>query len=168
MYIIVFLTLLIIIFSLSLLSIENTIYGLLLFVFIIIAGVIALFSVQIEYLSYIFLLVYLGAISVLFVFAIALLGLGSSGVLLLRQSNAETSINIWIGWKAILSVAFCALTLQDCFESSTVVNNMFCIEYKWDDLQALAILFCVNNFQLILIGLVLLLSMVGSIGLCLN
>lgn len=94
MYVIINLTFLILIFSLSILSVDNTIYALLLFVFVIITGVIALFTVQVEYLSYIFLLVYLGAISVLFVFAIALLGLGSNKVIFLRQKDSETNINI--------------------------------------------------------------------------
>lgn len=168
MYTLLYLSLFSGILALSLLSSENTIYSLLLFVLIIITGVIGLFNAQVEYLSYIFLLIYLGAISVLFAFAIALLGLGTSGIFLSHRQTAEADINLIIALKAMLSTVYCTLTLQDCFETSTFTNSSFTVEYRWDDLQALAILFCINNFQLIMIALVLLLSMVGSIGLCLQ
>lgn len=151
-----------------LICVENTALSLVAFVVNLLFGVLLLFFAGVEFLSFAFLLVYLGAISVLFIFALLFLKLDAKKVPLVFSFDSFTLLFL-IFCKCI----FFSFAINSNLEMFLMSNSDFtplsllnCLKYRWNDLTILVGLFSFFNGYIVLIGLILLVTMIGSIALC--
>ena len=158
------------IFSLfSIFFYQNTAICILFFLLTIIISTLLLFLNGIEFLGFIFLLIYVGAISILFIFALIFLRLDNK-LLGIRSNAIENNLIFLI---LFLKTVFIFILINLNIEMSLILNSIqlnldSAIIYKWNDLAILAHLLFINPLYIILLSLILLVAMVGSIAMCIS
>ena len=146
----------------------HPIYAVLLLVLIFCEAAITLFIFNIEFLSLVFIVVYIGAIAVLFLFVVMMLNIKS-----LKHSILKKFFNFGLLTGFFLSIAYFV------FKNSIVNFNYFQIneaaEFNvnlFDTLNSLEILaqilYNIYPVCVMIVGLVLLIPLLGSIILTLN
>ena len=158
---------------------RNSLYSIISLVFLIIGCCFILFSLEVEFLTFILLLIYIGALSVLFLFVVMMLKLD--------QTENESKFKFTIFSKNYLFYVILVLKLCSfifffnkklCFSLSFFSfeflkynkdineSSYFLFENQNDNIIFLS-LFSQKFLFFIIIGFTLLFSMVGSIALCL-
>jgi NADH-quinone oxidoreductase subunit J len=158
---------------------RNSLYSILSLVFIIVSSSFILFSIGVEFLAFILLLIYIGAITVLFLFVVMMLQLhkDSEGTPHLEAYSQNYLIYLILGFKLTgfsfffnktFSVSIACVTLEYIkdIRSEEIISNL--MEYKGSDTVIFLSLFSVKMFFFIIIGLILLFSMIASIAICLS
>jgi len=163
--------------SLSLLVLMlNTIHSLLLLIEIFIFGAFLLFFFNVEFLGLIFLMIYLGAILVLFLFVVMMLDIKTSSV---QNDDLKSfvfkGIGIWfflpvfIWWlfsdSLVLSTLWQNFTTTSLYWSpSLYILNFFQLIKTSTNLEVLGwYLFDFQPFLFLLSGIILYISMIGAI-----
>lgn len=155
---------------------QNSLYSILSLVFTIIGSCYILFSLQVEFLTFLLLLIYIGAITVLFLFVVMMLQLHKDSH---KSSNSfiytQNFIIYFIIFSKLLSFIyffnqiFCsslALFSFDYFKDKEILSS-FVGNTESDTLYFIS-LFSGKVFVFVIIGLSLLFSMTGSIAVCLS
>ena len=150
---------------------NSLLYTILSLVFLIISSCCVLFLLDIEFLSFIFLLVYIGAIAVLFLFIIMMLQLNKLE-LEKKVINVFSSSNL-LYFIIVLKFIYFFFFLN---KRLSMLINFFSYEFmKSNEIISIVLiqdsifflnLFTQNFFFFILVAIILLFSMVGSIALC--
>jgi NADH-quinone oxidoreductase subunit J len=153
---------------------KNPIYSVLYLILIFINTVCFFFLLGVEYLSFVFLIIYVGAIAVLFLFV----------VMMLNIKTIEYNEN-FLKYLPIGGLMLCLLFLEFCyifdmdflenmhinFKVSSNDLSLFWFDYV-DEANTLSlfavILYTYYSHLLIIAGLILLLAMIGSIMLTLT
>ena len=158
---------------------RNSLYSIISLVFLIVGCCFILFYLEVEFLTFILLLIYIGALSVLFLFVVMMLKLDQSE----KQSNYKfTTFSKNYLLYAILGLKlFCFIFFFNkklCFSLNFFSfeflkynkdlneSSFFLFENQNDSIIFLS-LFSQKFLFFIIIGFTLLFSMVGSIALCL-
>lgn len=169
---------LIIVLSLAVVVLSNPIHTLLALIGTFFCIAVLLISVNIEFLSMILLIVYIGAVSILFLFVIMLFNLNSSGHLNILPAFKQSAYI----YAFIVAPKFYFLFVTKLHAG--VVTSIwlarrikwrqnsayeFPIHYKYTDVMIFALnLYTKESFFFILLGFMLLTSMLGAITLALS
>jgi NADH:ubiquinone oxidoreductase subunit 6 (subunit J) len=158
---------------------RNSLYSIISLVFLIIGCCFILFSLKVEFLTLILLLIYIGAISVLFLFIVMMLKLNniekqlnsnfnrfSKNYLIYTLLSIKLSCFI-LFFNKNLSFSLSFFSFEFLKQNKDINNSaLFLFENQNDSLLFLS-LFNQNFLFFIVIGFILLFSMIGSISLCL-
>jgi NADH:ubiquinone oxidoreductase subunit 6 (subunit J) len=157
----------------------NVLNSILSLVFLIVTGGCILLVLDIEFLSFIIMLLYIGAIAVLFLFVVMMLQLNKNNSKYLKMSFLSTDgvLYLLFGLK-IFFFAFYLNKKLSCFISLfsyQFTNFHYDSNYCFvnfllvgGDSIAFLGLFTQKYYFFILVGIILLFAMVGSIVLCIN
>lgn len=152
-------------FSLNVLFIKNTIYSILYLIGCFLSTSIILLSYGLDYIPLLFINIYVGALSVLFIFVIIMLNIkiyGEEDLLLLRvcfflissflivYNYYDVSIFLWDNTSRV-DLSF---TMLHSYQNPIIVLGV--------------LLFNFYNFQVVLAGFVLFVAMIGSVTLVLD
>jgi NADH-quinone oxidoreductase subunit J len=150
---------------------NSLVYNILSLVFLIVGSCLILLVLRVEFLAFIFLLVYIGAITVLFVFIVLMLQLNSSElgqiqkfyfyIYSLLYAMFAVKLNIYLHF---FIKKLCILIDFFSYEF-TMFNEIAGLVISGDSIIFLNI-FTQNYFIFLIVGIILLFSMVGSISLC--
>jgi NADH:ubiquinone oxidoreductase subunit 6 (subunit J) len=157
---------------------SNSLYSILSLIFLIIGSIFILFSLKIEFLSFILLLIYIGALVILFLFIIMMLDIAKE-----EESIKVTSFNLSMNLIFYFLLAVKFLYYSFFFNKNLVVGiSMISFEftkysqdtinytsssfYTGSDTIIFLSLFMTKNYLFVFVGLILLFSMFGSIALC--
>ena len=144
------------------------------FIFIIITASFLLFILKIEFLVFVFLLVYLSAVSILFLFVIMMFQLNLFEVKNFLENNFHYSnlIYVFLIIKVYFYISVIIYKLNiflDFFNLEySQINKVLNFNQSGCDYIIILNLFSENFFIFILLSIILLFSMLGSICLCLN
>ena len=155
---------------------RNSLYSILSLVFTIVGSSFILFSLNVEFLSFIILLIYIGAITILFLFVVMMLQLHKdSNESLNHFFYSQDSLIYYILLLKIFSFIY---FFNQLFSSSLMLISL---EYSTDkevlssflantgsDTVHFISLFNIKVVLFIIIGLSLLFSMTGAIAVCLS
>ena len=158
---------------------RNSIYSVISLIVLILGSCCILFLMKIEFLTFIILLIYIGAISVIFLFLIMMLNLNKQELKNKKKFILSTKYLIYN------SILFKLIFFFFFFNKKFAVTiNSFSFEYlKYNlDLNIFSnYLFKINNdiflfsnlftqkyFSFLIVGIILLFSMIGSIALCIR
>jgi NADH:ubiquinone oxidoreductase subunit 6 (subunit J) len=159
---------------------RNSLYSIISLVFLIVGCCFILFSLEVEFLTFILLLIYIGAISVLFLFVVMMLKLNETE----KQFNSNFSIFsknylFYIIFSLKVCLFFFFFSKKLCFslnffsfeflKHNKDINDSsyFLLDNQNDNIIFLS-LFSQKFLFFIIIAFILLFSMVGSIALCLT
>lgn len=174
------LPLIIILSSMLVILLPNPIYGLIALILVFLSTAVFLISMQIQFLAFIYLIIYIGAIAILFLFVIMLFNLRSlkkSDLKIKDFSFLSISFKLYFffGVKFFLVIV---LDIWNLIEYNSYINtyavyNKFDIQYfltyvNWDILLFGNLFYTYYSYLFIVSGLILLTSMVGSIVLALS
>lgn len=174
------LPLIIILSSMLVILLPNPIYGLIALILVFLLTAVFLLSMQIQFLAFIYLIIYIGAIAILFLFVIMLFNLRSlkKSDLKIKDFNflsISFKLYFFFGVKFFLVIV---LDIWNLIEYNSYINtyavyNKFDIQYfltyvNWDILLFGNLFYTYYSYLFIISGLVLLTSMVGSIVLALS
>jgi NADH:ubiquinone oxidoreductase subunit 6 (subunit J) len=156
---------------------RNSLYSIINLVFLIIFSCVIIFNLKVEFLTFILLLIYVGAISILFLFIVMMLDLDKTEKL---NINFNYSNYYFIYFLLVLKFFFFFFFLNKkicvslgifSFEYIKYNNDINCFSQflfnERNDNLIFINLFSQKFFLFIIIGIILLFSMVGSIALCL-
>lgn len=157
-----FFILFIIFFLINLNSIINLIFTLVL-LFVIISSLI-LYVFKLEFLAFIYLIVYVGAIAVLFLFALILLD-----IKLVRNNSSSFSFLRTLLFLFLVFLQICIYISQlDSFDSNNLSFSLFNIYYSFLDVNGIGYFLYVEYFMIpVLISILLLIVIFGVINLLL-
>ena len=174
------LPLIIILSSMLVILLPNPIYGLIALILVFLLTAVFLLSMQIQFLAFIYLIIYIGAIAILFLFVIMLFNLRSlkKSDLKIKDFNflsISFKLYFFFGVKFFLVIV---LDIWNLIEYNSYINtyavyNKFDIQYfltyvNWDILLFGNLFYTYYSYLFLISGLVLLTSMVGSIVLALS
>jgi len=158
---------------------RNSLYSIINFILLILGSCLLLFYLEIEFLSFILMLIYIGAIVVLFLFIIMMFQLNKEEIKTRYIFNISSKYLFYF----ILCIKVIISFIYFNKELIIILNNFSC-EFNLynDDLNIFYnTLFKLHNdiyiyltifnqyyFYFILLGIILLFSMIGSISLCLR
>ena len=166
-------------FSTAVVFSRNSLYSIISLIFLIISVSFILFTLKIEFLTFIILLIYIGAINILFLFVVMMLNLDITEKAFYKDCNIfsknylfyiiltiKTFIFIYyFNKKFCLSLSLFSLEFlkhnKDIIHSETLFNNN-------SDSIVFLHLFNHSFSLLIIISFIILFSMFGSIALCLT
>lgn len=132
---------------------------------------VILLTLHVEFLAFIFLLVYIGAITVLFIFIVLMLQLNQCELGEIRKLSFYVYSLLYAIFAVKLNIYLCFFIKKLCilvnFLSSefAMFNETAGLTISGDSIIFLNI-FTQNSFIFVLVGIILLFSMVGSIALC--
>lgn len=176
----IFIPLAILISSLLVILLSNPIYALIALILVFLNTAIFLLSIQVQFLAFIYLIVYIGAIAILFLFVIMLFNLRSlqkSDMRIKDFSFLTISFKFYLffGIKFFLIVSLDILNLIEysTYINTTAIYKQFDLQYfltyiHWDILLFSNLFYTYYSYIFLLAGLVLLVAMVGSIVLALS
>lgn len=164
-------------------GITNPIHSILLLIFVFFLGSLLLFVLQLEYFALLFLIVYVGAIVVLFLFIVMMLEIRTLNVA--QRFQDLFSYRSWV--LVLFALEFFIFLSQGIFDivplfslleedsaslffrESNLYTNFGSLLQRTDHLRGIGgVLFTEYKFALILASLLLLLSMIGSIVMTLD
>jgi len=144
----------------ALLSLIGTVFGL----------SILLFNLEFEFLSYILLIVYIGAVIILFLFLLMMININSFYKKTIKLVDYLYAV---LFVKSLFLFQFISCNLNTSFSSSISsycnlwISNI--IHYQINDILLFANLLYTHFFiQTILVSIILLVAMIGSISICLS
>jgi NADH:ubiquinone oxidoreductase subunit 6 (subunit J) len=160
-------------------GISNPIHSILILIFVFFLGSLYLFMLKLEYFALLFLIVYVGAIVVLFLFIVMMLEIRTLSIA--QRFNNLFYYRSWIVFLFVLEVLF--FSMPDQIDISPLISKMetnlislsflkeinLNVDYslllqKTEHLYGIgSVLFTENKLAIILAALLLLLSMIGSI-----
>lgn len=155
---------------------QNSLYSILSLVFTIVGSCYILFSLQVEFLTFLLLLIYIGAITVLFLFVVMMLQLH-------QDSHKPSSFFMFTQNFIIYFLLFVKLLAFVYFFTEIFCSSLSLFSFDYfRDIEILAStvrstesdtiyfisLFSSKALLFIIIGLSLLFSMTGSIAVCLS
>ena len=156
---------------------RNSLYSILSLVFLIVGCCFILLMLKVEFLSFILLLIYIGAITVLFLFVVMMLQLDKTEKSITNFDSTNYLIYFLLSFKIIcfifyfskkLALALCFISFEFVAYNKDIDNYpLFLLENRNDNIIFLS-LFSQKFIFFIIIGFTLLFSMVGSIALCLT
>lgn len=163
-----------ILFSIILIKSNNPILSIFSYVLIVFFLIILLLMARIEFLSYVFCMVYIGAVSILFIFVIMMLNLK-------KEKEIRRSFSIKQDSLYLLSLSIYALLLKWVWNSLFYFDSIFYyqnmgINFFFNDFFFFSndvfifgiLLYTDYLFCFLLISVVLLISMVGALILAIN
>jgi NADH-quinone oxidoreductase subunit J len=157
-------TIFIVISSFLIISIHNTVYSLLMLMVNFILSAFVLYSLNCEFLALIFLIIYVGAIMVLFLFLLMLLDIKFKSLSRSLETNylisyllILLSISVTVQGKGLLFYNYYTFELLSYTDWRLLINSIYNIN--------IYSMFLCGNFviELLIIGIVLLLVLVGII-----
>jgi NADH:ubiquinone oxidoreductase subunit 6 (subunit J) len=158
---------------------RNSLYSIISLVFLIVGCCFILFTLEVEFLTFILLLIYIGAISVLFLFVVMMLKLNQKE----KQLNSNFSIFsknyliytilslklscfiFFFNKKLCLSLSF--FSFEFLKHNKDINSSSYFLFENQNDVIIFLSLFNQKFLFFIIIGFILLFSMQGSIALCL-
>lgn len=145
------------------------IYSIVGLVFVVLGSSFILFSIEVEFLSFIILLVYIGAIAVLFVFIILALQLQEDVVIKKKMSISLLEDIVYMLFFLKVCVYFYSFNSLFC-QNTYIFSHDFLgnLKYMGNDIGIFVNLFSQKFVFLIIVGFILLFAMVGSIALCIK
>lgn len=166
--------------SLLVILLPNPIYALLALIFVFLNTAIFLLSINIQFLAFIYLIIYIGAIAILFLFVIMLFNLRS-----LKKSDLKIKdfsfltisfkFYLFFGLKFFMVIA---LDIWNLIEYNSYINNFaiynkFNLQYyltyvHWDILLFGNLFYTYYAYIFLVSGMILLTAMIGSIVLALS
>ena len=176
----IFVPLAIIVSSLLVILLPNPIYALLALIFVFLNTAVFLLSIKVQFLAFIYLIIYIGAIAILFLFVIMLFNLRSlqkSDLKIKDFSFLTISFKLFFffGIKFFIIIA---LDIWNLIEYSSYINNFavynkFDLQYfltyvHWDILLFGNLFYTYYAYLFLVSGLILLTAMIGSIVLALS
>jgi NADH-quinone oxidoreductase subunit J len=137
---------------------RNPVYSLLNLVILFICGSLHLLYLGVDFLAYVFVIVYVGALAVLFLFVVIMLDIKLS-----KLKNFKTEIPLILG---IASLCFLYLDSHELvYENLQAFNPRF--SHVYDDFSCIkalgSVLYTHYVIHFVLCGLVLLVAMIGAI-----
>lgn len=151
----------------SILPTTNPIYSAFILIIIFLTSAFILLTLNIKFLSFVIIILYAGAISILFLFIIFTLNLKSqtSKIKLSLQSSLIIILSIL---KIISSLLISLFTNESStavsyqiFKSAAIINR---IEFEWNEIEQIGNLFYSHyGLLFLLIGYILLLVMIGVV-----
>lgn len=184
------LSLIALLFGIAVITIKNPISSLMCLIGLFSAISVYLIVIGLNFIGFSYLIVYIGAVSILFLFILMLINIRTSELL----SNNVNSIPLALLIIILLNYAWIQLSpeyggifnnitgnlvytnllgnfLESVFENKNIINIMFITSNNWDGFMTETshivavgmILYTVFNMWLLLASLILLLAMVGSI-----
>lgn len=165
-----FLSFLLILSAILVISAQNPVHSVFFLVLVFLTSAFLLFLLEIEFISLLFILVYVGAIAVLFLFVVMMLDI--------KITKYEKDFLIYLPMGLFLGIVFFLeifLTFQENFVSilpidgrEVYTNWLFNID-NLSNVEVLGqILYTYYFFYFLIAGIILLLAMVGAIVLTLN
>jgi NADH:ubiquinone oxidoreductase subunit 6 (subunit J) len=155
---------------------RNSLYSILSLVLIIVGSCCILFSLKVEFLSFIILLIYIGAITVLFLFVVMMLQLHKDSQESLNSfMYTQNSLVYFILCFKILGFIYfftkkfsssLSLISFEYIKDKDIMSNF--VGHTGNDTIHFLSLFSVKINIFLIVGFVLLFSMVGSIAVCLS
>lgn len=176
----IFLPLAIIGSSLLVILVPNPIYALLALIFVFLTTAIFLLSIKVQFLAFIYLIIYIGAIAILFLFVIMLFNLRSlqkSDLKIKDFSFLTISFKVYLffGLKFFMIIALDISSLIDYSShiNNFVVQNKYDLQYfltyvHWDILLFGNLFYTYYVYLFLVSGMILLTAMIGSIVLALS
>lgn len=158
---------------------SNVLNSILSLVFLIVTGGFILIILEIEFLSFIIILLYIGAIAVLFLFVVMMLQLNKNTSKYLKMSflSSDGVLYLLVGFKIFFFIFYLNQKLTDFvslfsyqFYTAHYDTNYTFVNFLLvggDSVLFLG-LFSQKYYFFILVGIILLFAMVGSIVLCIN
>lgn len=158
---------------------RNALYSILSLVFLIVTGSCILLLLEVEFLSFVILLLYVGAIAVLFLFVVMMLQLSKPHSKMIQMSflSADGILYFLFLFKLLFFIFYFNLKLSTFISLFSYSFNIFNSDnyYSFSDPLMICgdsiifiIIFTQKYFFLIIVGLILLFSMIGSIVLCIQ
>jgi NADH:ubiquinone oxidoreductase subunit 6 (subunit J) len=159
---------------------RNSLYSIISLIFLILGSAFILLSLKVEFLTFILLLIYIGAISVLFLFVVMMLkldetekqvnsnfGIPSKNYLLYIILSLKLFLFIYLfNKKLCFSLSF--FSFEFLRYNKDINNSSYFLFDNLNDNIIFLSLFSQKFSFFIIIGFTLLFSMVGSIALCLT
>lgn len=157
---------------------KNSLYSIINLIFLIVGSCCLLFCLNVEFLSFILLIIYIGAISVLFLFVVMMLQLDSAEKIKIEPNLTKYYLIYFVlfikfayfilFFNKQLCVSLSLFSFEFTKYNKDVVNfHYFLLNNKNDNIIFLS-LFDQKFLFFIIIGFSLLFSMIGSIALCLT
>jgi len=158
---------------------SNVLYSILSLVFLIVTGGLVLIVLNIEFLSFIIMLLYIGAIAVLFLFVVMMLRLDKNNSKYIKMSflSADGILYALFGLKISFFIFYLNQKLSNfvnlfsyqftIFQSDSIYEFANPVLIGGDSIVFLS-LFTQKYYFFFLIGIILLFAMVGAIILCVN
>ncbi len=156
---------------------RNSLYSIINLVFLIVFSCLLIFKLKVEFLAFILLLIYIGAISTIFLFVVMMLDLDKIEKVSLSFNYSNYHFMYFILILKFLFFFFffnkkiCVLLSIFSFEYIKYNNDISCFSYflfnERNDNLIFINLFSQKFLFFIIIGIILLFSMIGSIALCL-
>jgi len=158
--------------ALSIINFKTPIYSTLCLALVFFLSIITLFFYKVEFLSYIYFLIYIGGIIMLFLFVIIMLNIKVSNVKFENNFNIWSSSFFFLLILKFYSVAFLILK-NVCHSTLSISNNVFnwpvMLDFISNDIMMFGILIYTHYFFCFLIlGVILLVAMIGVIVLTFN
>lgn len=156
---------------------RNALYSILSLVFLIVTGSCLLLLLEVEFLSFVILLLYVGAVAVLFLFVVLMLQLSKINSKMIKMSffSSDGILYALFLFKLFFFIFYFNFKLSTFIHLFSYSFNHFNYDsyYSFSDPLMLCgdsiiflNLFTQKYFFFILVGVILLFSMVGSIVLC--
>lgn len=147
-------------------SVNNAVYAVLFLILAFFSTMCILFLLNIDYLALLFILIYVGAITILFLFVVMMLKIKINDK---NTTKFLSFINIFIGCLLIYNI--CTVQIFNIFLPTTTISieplfyqNWFMKLYYVDNIKMLGqVLFNTYYFYFILAGFVLLVGMISAI-----
>lgn len=165
-----FLSFLLILSAVLVISAQNPVHSVFFLVLVFLTSAFLLFLLEIEFISLLFVLVYVGAIAVLFLFVVMMLDI--------KITKYEKDFLMYVPLGSFLGMIFFLevfLTLQESFisldinESREIYTNWLLSIDSLTNIEVLGqLLYTYYFFYFLIAGIILLLAMVGAIVLTLN
>ena len=158
---------------------SSVLYSILSLVFFILTSAFILLVLEVEFLSFVIMLLYIGAISVLFLFVVVMLQLNKNDSKMIKMSflSADGILYFLFGFKLFVFILYFNMKVSNFISLFSYQTIMFNYDISYSLVSPLMIggdsiiflsLFTQKYFFFILIGVILLFSMVGSIILCIH
>lgn len=151
--------------SLSVILVKNPVYSVFFLIFTFCLSSCILLLLSIDFLSFIFIVVYVGAIAVLFLFVVMMLNI--------RLSQISEGIVFYLPLSTMLGIVFvCEMYFSLPVEQEFLSKLFLSLEYLLEDVSGIKLfsdtIYTHYWFLFVVSGLILLISMVGTISLTLH
>jgi NADH-quinone oxidoreductase subunit J len=156
----------IILFSIATITSNNPIFSIIFLIFIFCGSSIILALLSVEFLSSLFIIIYVGAIAILFLFVIMMLNIK---VYSFKKSSLAFFIPILNVASFLLLNEFCVI-FEETFSNNTIGSNNISLNYETISTITMYGQTLYNYFLICILiaGVILLISMVGAITLTLE
>lgn len=167
-----FFSFLLILSSLMVISVKNSVYSILFLIICFVSSTGLLFLLESEFMALIFIVIYVGAIAVLFLFVIMMLNIKITNSF--KDILKYFPIGNFLGFIFLFEIL---IVLMKNFKPNPYVDSfLFNISINWfnkidsiSDIESLGqILYTYYILQFLIAGLLLLLAVIGSVVLTLN